>query len=345
MFLQIILVIGLLKETLRGVKMTNRTINDEIVDIVTHEIKNIAFMTDCTFTKKYVDNYADIESNVYGSIRYVKVIGDYEEGDKGILLFLNNDLSNRIALAEFNNGDIDDLIIEINNLKAGKVDKVEGKSLSTNDFTDTLKSKLENIEERANRIIVDSSLSNTSTNPLQNKAIDSAINNKVDKVSGKGLSTNDFTDDLKTKLDEIEAKANKIIVDNALSSTSTNPVQNKVINTALNGKASTAHTHNYSDVKYDYVDISGTNNTVGYIDAIKITINATYQDKPIVIKTQHRDKIERSVIQIKFQNANNNDPGLTSITHTGQDMPFYLYKQSSSNWILITGKGNVGDLV
>lgn len=53
--------------------------------------------------------------------------------------------------------------------------------------------------------------------------------NKVDKVSGKGLSQNDFTDALKTKLDGIEAQANKTVVDSALSDSSTNPVQNKAI--------------------------------------------------------------------------------------------------------------------
>ena len=49
---------------------------------------------------------------------------------------------------------------------------------------------------------------------------------KVDKVSGKGLSTNDFTTTLKNKLDGIEAEANKTVVDDALSSSSTNPVKN-----------------------------------------------------------------------------------------------------------------------
>ena len=67
------------------------------------------------------------------------------------------------------------------------------------------------------------------------------VSNKVDKVSGKGLSTNDFTDTDKSKLDGIATGANKTIVDSALSSTSTNPVQNKVINSALAGKANTSH--------------------------------------------------------------------------------------------------------
>lgn len=47
----------------------------------------------------------------------------------------------------------------------------------------------------------------------------------------------------KAKLDGIAQGANKIAVDSALSSTSTNPVQNKVINTALAGKAASSHTH------------------------------------------------------------------------------------------------------
>ena len=55
------------------------------------------------------------------------------------------------------------------------------------------------------------------------------LGNKVDKVEGKGLSTNDFTTAYKTKLDGIAAEANKITVDSALSGTSTNPVQNKVV--------------------------------------------------------------------------------------------------------------------
>ena len=37
--------------------------------------------------------------------------------------------------------------------------------------------------------------------------------------------------------------ANKISVDNTLSDSSTNPVQNKIINTALNSKADAEHTH------------------------------------------------------------------------------------------------------
>lgn len=50
----------------------------------------------------------------------------------------------------------------------------------------------------------------------------------------------------KAKLDGIAAQANKVVVDASLSDSSTNPVQNKVIKAALDGKAPTNHTHNYA---------------------------------------------------------------------------------------------------
>ena len=60
--------------------------------------------------------------------------------------------------------------------------------------------------------------------------INDLLNNKVDKVSGKTLSSNDYTTAEKNKLAGIATGANKTIVDAALSSTSTNPVQNQAVN-------------------------------------------------------------------------------------------------------------------
>ena len=47
----------------------------------------------------------------------------------------------------------------------------------------------------------------------------------------------------KTKLNGIEAGANKTTVDTALSTSSANPVRNSVVTNALNKKASTSHSH------------------------------------------------------------------------------------------------------
>lgn len=65
----------------------------------------------------------------------------------------------------------------------------------------------------------------------------------------------------KTKLDGIAAGANKTAVDSALSSTSTNPVQNKVIDNALYGKANASHTHAQSDITGLATALNGKANT------------------------------------------------------------------------------------
>ena len=57
----------------------------------------------------------------------------------------------------------------------GKVDKVDGKGLSTNDFTTAEKEKLAGL----NNITVDSAMSNSSTNPVQNKTVNNALSNKA----------------------------------------------------------------------------------------------------------------------------------------------------------------------
>ena len=89
------------------------------------------------------------------------------------------------------------------------------------------------------------------------------LGTKVDKVEGKGLSTNDFTTEEKNKLAAIENGATKTIVDKALSLSSTNPVQNVVITSAIDDinnrlgdssvnnqitsyAAPISHTHNYA---------------------------------------------------------------------------------------------------
>ena len=95
------------------------------------------------------------------------------------------------------------------------------------------------------------------------------ISGKVDKVTGKGLSTNDFTTDEKNKLAGIATGANKTTVDSALSDSSTNPVQNKVINNALSGKANSSHTHKAGDITSGVIplDRGGTGSNVSLRDA------------------------------------------------------------------------------
>lgn len=66
----------------------------------------------------------------------------------------------------------------------GKVDKVEGKSLSTNDYTTAEKTKLAGIPADANHIDVDSTLSDSSENPVQNKVVKAALDNYLPLSGG-----------------------------------------------------------------------------------------------------------------------------------------------------------------
>lgn len=95
--------------------------------------------------------------------------------------------------------------------------------------------------------------------------VNTALSGKVDKVSGKGLSTNDFTAGYKSKLDGIADGANKTIVDSSLSASSTNPVQNKVVNDEFVKMAKSLIAINQSINNLNYTVL-----TVSEIDAILV---------------------------------------------------------------------------
>ena len=75
-------------------------------------------------------------------------------------------------------------------------------------------------------IEVDDALSASSENAVQNKVITGALDSKVDKVDGKGLSTNDYTTAEKTKLSGIDAGAEV----NAISSIKVNGTEVTPVN-------------------------------------------------------------------------------------------------------------------
>ncbi len=66
---------------------------------------------------------------------------------------------------------------------------------------------------------VDGELSATSENAVQNKVVYAALENKVDKEDGKGLSSNDYTTEEKEKLAGIAAGATQVIFASTLPET------------------------------------------------------------------------------------------------------------------------------
>ena len=125
---------------------------------------------------------------------------------------------------------------------AGKVDKVTGKDLSTNDFTDAYKTKLDGIEANANAYVLPQASASTlgGVKVGDNLAIDSSTgvlsgNYSAATTSANGLMSS--TD--KSKLDGIAAGATAVTVDSSITSSSENPVQSAAIYTALAGKVDT----------------------------------------------------------------------------------------------------------
>ena len=130
------------------------------------------------------------------------------------------------------------------------------------------KVKLDGIEDGATKTIVDDAMSDTSTNPVQNKIVTA----ELDKKAGKDVATAD-ADGLmsaadKVKLDGIEDGATKTIVDDAMSDTSTNPVQNKVIKKYIDEKGI-----NYFDT---YVEKPTKEKLTAYADYYTCECKATH---------------------------------------------------------------------
>ena len=78
--------------------MQNRTINDEIQDQINHTLQNQPYPTEAKIIRVYPNNYADIQTDDYGKISYVKVYGECELGTMGILFFLHNSYDYRAVI-------------------------------------------------------------------------------------------------------------------------------------------------------------------------------------------------------------------------------------------------------
>ena len=122
------------------------------------------------------------------------------------------------------------------NAKAGKDVATSG---ADGLMSKTDKTKLDGIEAEANKTIVDATLDASSTNPVQNKAVKAALDSKASAAEATTGAAGLMSAADKAKLDGIDAGANKTTVDAALDAASENPVQNKAVKEALDGKLST----------------------------------------------------------------------------------------------------------
>ena len=138
-----------------------------------------------------------------------------------------------------------------------KVDKVSGKGLSSNDYTNAEKTKLANLSNYDSST-VDSHMADA------NKHITVAErtnwNNKVDKASGKGLSSNDYTNVEKAKV--AESSSHIANVGNPHGATS-EATANKIMARDSNGKTKLSGLLLSNGVS-GYVELKMVNGKLGY---------------------------------------------------------------------------------
>lgn len=176
-------------------------------------------------------------------------------------------------------------------------------------FTDADKQEMENaVTESLEKLIppTDADLSDTSVNPVQNKVITAALGTKqpvgnyttagqlatalsgyVEKVIGKGLSTNDFTNVLKQKLEGL-SNYNDTAVQNAIISI------NNRMDTLLGGSASTA-IDTFHEIESFLQGITDTQTLTGLLNDLREEIVALIPTKTSQLAndsgflTEHQD--------------------------------------------------------
>lgn len=144
-----------------------------------------------------------------------------------------------------NSIDIKPIEDDITALQSGKVDKVTGKQLSTEDFTTAEKNKLaelnnyDDTEMQANITALQTRATNIETKNAEQDTtltnLQAQINTKVEQVAGKGLSTNDFTTELLNKLNGIASGA-QVNAINSVAGYTGNVTATNLITAILTGK-------------------------------------------------------------------------------------------------------------
>ena len=158
---------------------------------------------------------------------------------------------------------------EMDTALGDKVDKVTGKGLSTNDYTDADKTIVDGVTAALDDKVDKISGKGLSTNDYTNEdkaivdGVTTALDNKVDKVAGKGLSDENFTTAEKNKLSGIEDGAEENIIEIIkVNDTALVPDVNKAVNITIPAAA-----------EYTIEEITA---TTGYAKSYQLKKDDTY---------------------------------------------------------------------
>ena len=130
------------------------------------------------------------------------------------------------------------------------------------------------------------------TDSITKTEVETLLNNKVDKISGKGLSTNDFTTAYKTKLDGIATGANNYVHPN---DTNTRHVTDSEKST-WNSKADGNHNHDSNYLKLSGGSVSGSLTVLGTAASNSFKVRG--------IQGITEDGASLSALYLNYQNTN-----------------------------------------
>ena len=143
------------------------------------------------------------------TMQYKPIPGLNESNLNKIIEISNKELAEKSYVdAAVSNVTVDTTNLATKGELGTKVDKVLGKGLSTEDFTTEYKNKLEGLNNVTDEQISTAVNKYMQEHPVSGGALTAEqeaklneVDNKVDKVLGKGLSTEDFTTEYKNKLE------------------------------------------------------------------------------------------------------------------------------------------------
>lgn len=147
----------------------------------------------------------------------------------------------------------------------------------------------------------------------------------------------------RTKLNGIASGANKTIVDSSLSSSSTNPVQNKVVNSALAGKSNTNHTHDLSTMINTLSIGSSTPTDDDYFVSQYAgggTTTITYHRRPVKALLEYiKGKLAKVATSGSYDDLSNKPTignGTVTITQGGTSKGTFTLNQTGNTTIALT---------
>ena len=178
----------------------------------------------------------------------------------------------------------------------------------------------------------DDALSDTSTNPPQNKTVKAKFDAVDSQISSLGIDNNNQWTKINSKADKSElGTAATKGVDTTVTKNSTNLITSGGVHNKL----------------YQYrpmVVLPGTSGSTGYVCFAELKVAGNYVNAPIEFKISSRGRFICNVT-VRFVNKGNTDPDIETLSFCGQDYKIYAYKSATSTWELYALKSESYDAI